>query len=421
MIARASVVIVSRGRPGPLALCLQALALQDHPSFEIILVADPAGMALPCDLPLKRVGFDRANISEARNLGIAQAAGDVIAFIDDDAVAEPGWLSGLSAPFANPQVIAATGWTRGTCGFRWQTQAARIDASGVARRITPEPQTRLLAPENGAPVSTLGTNCAFRATHLRAIGGFDPVFAYHLDESDVNLRMSVAFPKGLTAIVPMAQVIHMRAGSALRNAASVPVDLSLTGRSAAIFARRHDAPVPPDAALLGQNRKRLIRHMLDGRLDPQGVAPLMQTLKAGLAEGHAMALPPPPRPRDDRPPPFRPVPQGAPRGHLLLSGWHWQAIRLRERAALATAGGQIVTVILLSPTLLPHRLGLTEGGWFEQIGGLWGPSEPGDPAFTPWRLRDRLARESLLTINRRNPPALPASAAPGLSQGTELA
>ena len=50
---------------------------------------------------------------------------------DDDAVAEPTWLSRLSAPFANAKVVAATGFIRGRNGFSFQWQACEVDAQGI--------------------------------------------------------------------------------------------------------------------------------------------------------------------------------------------------------------------------------------------------------------------------------------------------
>lgn len=413
--APASVIVVSRGRPDHLTRCLTSLTLQDHPRFEIVLVADPAGLGQMPQLPIKRVAFDRANISDARNLGIAQAAGGIIAFIDDDSLAEPTWLSRLTAPFTMPDVIAATGWTRDRDGFRWQSRAARMSTSGfpVALNISGD-DTVLLAPEDGVPVSTLGTNCAFRADALREIGGFDPVFPYHLDESDVNMRMALARPDGLTAIVPTAQVIHARAGSPQRDQAAVPLDLSLMGRSAVLYARRHGGPAP-DGEILRRTRRRLIRHMLDGQLDPLHTGRIMATLQAGLAAGHEAPLPPAPAPRSDDPPGFAAIPAPV-RDHLVLAGWHWQAAALRARARAATKDGSIVTLILLTPSLLPHRIQLTEGGWFEQTGGLWGLSEPGDPVSALWRARDRLEREQKLAQSRRNPTVWSGVAGTSLSR-----
>ena len=395
-----SVIVVSRGRPDHLRLCLTALSLQYHPNFEIILVADPAGLGQRPDLAIKRVAFDMPNISQARNLGLAQAAGAVVAFIDDDSVAEPTWLSRLTAPFADPAVIAATGWTRDRDGFRWQSRTQRITPEGLPRDLPPDPAPRLLPPEAGEPVGTLGTNCAFRASALRQIGGFDALFAYHLDESDVNMRMATAFPQGLTAIIPDAQVIHVRAGSPRRNAAAAPLDLQMQGRSAAVFARRHGGD-PPGDPLLARMRRQMIRAMLDGQMDPQRLGPVLATLRNGLRDGQRLPLTDPPAPRSDQPATFRRT-QPHVGDSVVMGGWHWQADQLRVQAARILSQGQLPTIILLTPSFLPHRVKLAEQGWFEQTGGLWGPSEPGDSPVARWHMRNRLSREVNLVNSRRN-------------------
>jgi len=93
-----SVIVVSWQRPDALVLCLQSLVRQRlAPAYEIIVVADAAGLAAVASLPdaaqMKLVACDRPNISAARNLGVAVAAGQVVAFIDNDAQAEPRRLS----------------------------------------------------------------------------------------------------------------------------------------------------------------------------------------------------------------------------------------------------------------------------------------------------------------------------------------
>ncbi|MTH34542.1 glycosyltransferase [Paracoccus limosus] len=383
---RASVIVVSRHRRDSLERCLRTLEWQDHP-FELILVADPGALDLRPDLPIKRVGFDEANISAARNAGLAQAAGQVVLFIDDDALAEPGWVGALLAPFADPRVIAAAGFTRGPDGLNWQVRAERIDASGRSRPLPP--RAALLGPGGqGDPVSTLGTNCAFRRAALLAIGGFDPAFSYHLDESDVNRRLAAAHPQGLTAVVPGAEVIHGLAAGTSRAAPGVPHDLTAIGRSTAIFAARHGGSA---AWLREAQRRRLLRLMVAGRLDPLAVGPVLRTLDRGLAQAPAQ-VPCPPLWPEGAPPPWQELPR-RPAHLLFLAGWHWQAGPLRARAARAVAEGRLVTLLLLTPGILRHRLHLVAGGWWEQRGGLWGPSRPGDPALLPGSLRARIDRE----------------------------
>ncbi|MFT4014287.1 MAG: glycosyltransferase [Paracoccus sp. (in: a-proteobacteria)] len=381
---RPSVVVVSRRRPECLARCLAALARQSR-GLELVLVADPEAVGLRPDLPIKRVSFDQANISAARNAGLAQAAGDVVLFVDDDAIAGTEWVARMTAAFTDPRVIAATGFTRGPDGLNWQSRAERISASGRGYPITPEQAA--LEPEGGDPVSTIGTNCAFRRSALLAIGGFDPAFSYHLDESDVNRRMARVFPQGLTAILPRAQVIHGLAAGTSRAGTGVPHDLRAIGRSTAIFAARHGG----DASwIVEAQRRRLLRLMVAGRLDPLAVGRILRSLREGLAEGaghHAL-----PAPCAGVPPAYLELPP-APVAPLFLAGWHWRARPLRAAAARAVAQGGHVTLLLLTPTALPHRLKMAPGGWWEQRGGIWGPSQPGDSAFKLGAKRARIMRE----------------------------
>lgn len=367
---RLSIIILSRHRPRALALCLAALERQDHPDFELVLVADAAALDQRPDLNIKRIAFDQPNVSAGRNLGIAQASGQVIAFIDDDALAPPNWARRICAGFADPRVVAATGFTRGPDGLSWQARGERIAPSGESFAI-PVVQAVSLAPRDGCPVSTLGTNCAFRRDALLAIGGFDPAFRYFLDESDVNLRMAARFPDALTAIIPDTEVIHGIAEGPLRAAQGVPRSLTDIGRSAVIFAQRYRGNLPPVEM---EQRLRLVRHVLAGRLGPLGVGRLMTSLRQGMAEALRGSAPQMPMPMEAAEVDFlrlnaTPHDDGTP---MILAGWHWQAADLRARAAQAIADGRSACLLLLTPTILPHELTLTTGGWWEQRGGLWG-------------------------------------------------
>lgn len=390
MPVRLSIIVASRGRPQSLARCLTALTLQDHPQIEVILVADPAGLAVRPDLALKRVGFDRPNLAQARNLGLMQAAGEVVGFIDDDAVAEPGWAAALGAALADTRAIAATGATLGPDGIRWQARAEWLDADGP--RPLADHRARLWFPQNGGTLSTLGTNCAFRRGALLAVGGFDPAFAFHLDESDLNLRLAARFPQGPTAFVPGARVVHLAAAGTSRKHGA-PHDLTMIGRSEAIFARRHGASPGWPARLRSRQRARLLRAMLAGRLDPLHLRRVLASLDKGLAEAPACdKMPPWPDEMQVSPPEFTAIlPLGGHGGrHRVLFGWHWQRAELRARAARAVAQGDRVSLMLWSPGALPHREEFTNGGWWERKGGLWGAGRAGDP---PIIARPRARRE----------------------------
>lgn len=388
-----SVVVVSRGRPALLSRALMGLSQLQYETFELIVVADPQGIAAAKALPfakhLKCVTFDEANISAARNIGISHAAGDVVAFLDDDAVPEPQWLRFLTAPFARPDVAASGGFVRGRNGISFQWKARGVDRFGATVPIEVDPhQATVLTPPKGRAVKTEGTNMAIRHEVLHALGGFDPAFHYYLDETDLNLRIAQA--GHLTAIAPRAEVHHGFAENPLRRADRVPRDLFDIGASWAVFQRKH---VPQEAwdahwkALRAHERRRLVGHMADGGLEPRDVRRMMRRLDAGYTEG---ALRPlgraelPSHPAEA----FKPFPSQARRASVIRS----RPMRFAQDVARAeerVKNGEIVTVLSLSLTSMYHHIKFDPCGVWVQRGGLFGRSVRSEPLF---RLTTRARR-----------------------------
>jgi GT2 family glycosyltransferase len=405
----ASVIIVSRHRAAALMRCLTGLTQQDHPRFEVIVVADPAAAAAVRHLPVKQVSFDEANISAARNLGLSLAAAPVVAFIDDDAVPEPTWLSRLVAPFLDPQVVASTGYVIGRNGISFQWQASEVDSLGQDHPLAITGKTqRANTPQRA--VKTQGTNCAFRRDALLSIGGFDPAYRFYLDEADVNLRLA---PHGLTAIEPAAQVHHGFAASAHRRADRVPTSLHEIAASTAVFLRRHAPDADLNAEwqrLLSHQSARITAHRHARRITQAEADALLASLQSGWQDGMARILPklPPLSPATST---FSALPNTGPRGGLVLSGRNWQKSRLLRQASAAVAAGQIVTVICLSPTLRAHRVIFHPKGFWLQQGGLFGRSDRNTPRFRLIRFAARIAAESARLANIRptqHEPALTA-------------
>ncbi|WP_192931113.1 glycosyltransferase family 2 protein [Gemmobacter serpentinus] len=393
-----SVIVVSWQRPQDLRRCLTALSQQDHPALELIVVADPAACA-QTQAKMQAAGWaghilenPGGNISLARNLGLARAAGQVVAFIDDDAAAEPTWASRLIAPFAEASVVAATGFVRGRNGFSFQWRASELDHLGQDHPLEVTAPA-LLAARTDRAIKTQGTNCAFRAETLRAIGGFDPAYRFYLDEADVNMRL---VGRGLTAVIPDAQVHHGFAASDRRRADRVPLSLHEIGASSMVFLRRH-APerlwAQGTELLRADQRRRALRLMVEGRIEPRAVEQLLLTLEQGLAEGARRVLtdlPPLPAPQTG----FLPLPGTGPRPGRLIAGRIWQARKLEAQARSAVAEGAISTLIRLSPTSLRHHMRFHPDGWWQQTGGLFGPSQRNQPAFRWWRFAERIATEA---------------------------
>lgn len=394
-----SLIIVSRHRPECLARCLSAIAHLDHPNFEVILVADPDSLTIARGHPVKTVPFDASNISAARNAGIAVAAGEVVAFTDDDATPEPLWLWHLTAPFADPSVAAAGGFTLGWNGLSFEWQGGTVDRCLRTGALhVPSDQVSLHVGRPGLATEIKGVNCAYRRSVLAGLGGFDPALAYYLDETELNLRIAALGQS--TAYVPEARVHHRKAESPRRRADRTPLSLWDIGASAMITLRRHGASLGEIDRARTQlefwEGRKIAGLRRRGRIGTDEAARLRATLEQGVADGLARALPPL-APLGEAAHPFQPYPANTGRC-VILSGRPWQAARLANQAAGLAAAGHKVRLFLFSPTARYHQRRF-QGGYWLQSGGLFGKSLRSDRTFRFWRFSARLARESSLFLS----------------------
>ena len=389
MALSVSVIIVSHGRPDVLCVALTGAGQLDYPNFEIVVVADAAGeIAVKAhalaDL-IKIVPFETRDISAARNTGVAVAAGQIIAFIDDDAVPEPSWLTHLIAPFADAAVSAAGGFVIGRNGisFQWKARTVGPEAQTDALQLSGDaPQVFLGTP--ACAIKTEGTNMAVRHDVLVALGGFDPAFQFYLDETDLNARLGEASHR--TAIVPRARVHHGYVASGRRRIDRVPTDLSQIGASLAVYLRKHGGSLDVLEAERQAQRNRLLTHMVAGRLLPSDVAPMIAGFDRGCAEGMQrdfgqVVI-------DTLPAPFHKFGQ-LDRPVRFVVGRVWQKSRLLAKAARLVQAGERVAVIVLSPTALFHRVRFVEAGYWLWMGGQFGKADRTESLFQIWRLRSR--------------------------------
>ena len=96
-----SVVICTKDRPAALTECLASLARQTCPAREVIVVDASTAPAEPRGLPASTVRLRSApGLPRQRNLGARAASGDVVLFLDDDVVLEPGYLAAIARVYA---------------------------------------------------------------------------------------------------------------------------------------------------------------------------------------------------------------------------------------------------------------------------------------------------------------------------------
>jgi GT2 family glycosyltransferase len=173
----ASVVICTRDRPEDLHNALRAASRLAYKDCELIVVdnapSSDATERVVEDFPRARyVREPRRGLDAARNRGVREATGDIVAFTDDDAVVEPEWLGALLANFGDARVMCTTGLT---LPLELETEGQELFEEhcsfcrGFRRRIFDGQSDNPLAV--GAVGA--GANMAIRRDLLTLIGGFD--------------------------------------------------------------------------------------------------------------------------------------------------------------------------------------------------------------------------------------------------------
>ncbi len=121
-----SVVISTLDRCETLRKTLLSLSQQRYRDFEVIVVNGPSTDGTDQLLAQwhDRIKVGRcpvANLSVSRNIGIAMAAGDIVAFIDDDAIPHPCWIERIVDGYDRPDIGAVGGFVFDNTGFSFQT------------------------------------------------------------------------------------------------------------------------------------------------------------------------------------------------------------------------------------------------------------------------------------------------------------
>lgn len=238
-----SVVINTLNRANLLDDAIRGVLQLDYPAFELIVVNGPSTDKSEEVLQgwhgrIKHLRCDVPNLSVSRNVGIEAAAGDIVAFLDDDAVPHPLWLRYLARKFSDPAVGGVGGFTVDNTGVRWQVRKTVCDRFGEAYFPSDSYDERVLNwPGTPLYPSLLGTNSSFRMAALRDIGGFDHTFAYLLDETDVCLRLVDA---GWGVVYePAAMIFHQFAESHIRSKTNKPKTLYPSVVSKTYFINHH--------------------------------------------------------------------------------------------------------------------------------------------------------------------------------------
>jgi glycosyltransferase involved in cell wall biosynthesis len=184
-----SVVIATRNRPETLASTVQDLRDSGYPAFEIIIVdnapSDDATREMVtstsrADSRVRYLREDRKGVSWARNLGLAAASADIVAFLDDDLKVDPNWLHAIATAFTTADNVGCVSGM--ILPLEMETTAQHFIeeyggyCKGFERATYDMGANRPNHPlfPFAAGMFGSGANLAFRTAFFREIGGFDP-------------------------------------------------------------------------------------------------------------------------------------------------------------------------------------------------------------------------------------------------------
>ncbi len=174
-----SVVICTHNRPDALEACLAAVSAGPDGASEVVVVdsapEDDGGKRVAARWGARYVREDRPGVSRARNRGAFESGSEVVAYVDGDAVPEPGWLLPLLAEFVDPDVAAVAGRVlppepdmESLPIYSW----FGITDHGAGRRVFDRSAPRWFVQANFESV-LLGANMAVRRSAFAGWRGFD--------------------------------------------------------------------------------------------------------------------------------------------------------------------------------------------------------------------------------------------------------
>ena len=194
-----SVVVPTHNRAYLLRRCIESLLLQRvEQSFEILIVDDGSTDNTkeivdsfhegPAGIPVRYVHHQHGGMVATRLRGIEESSGELIAFMDDDAVASPNWLKELVIAAARPGV--------GIVGGRVQSQPGPNDQ--LVARIDSVGELRWSGFDVGGSTESIdfvpGGNMAVWRAALEHAGSFDPHYTGTAwrEETDLCVRLKRA-------------------------------------------------------------------------------------------------------------------------------------------------------------------------------------------------------------------------------------
>lgn len=234
-------------------------------------------------------------LSGARNTGVSAARADVVAFLDDDAIAEPDWLERLCEPYADDDVLGVGGWIEPA----WPVTRPRgfppeFDwVIGCSYRGL---------PARRAPVRNLiGANMSLKRHVFAQVGGFRTSMGrvgnrpLGCEETELCIRVHDRWPQAELVFEPRARVSHLVAperthwryfaSRCYAEGLSKAAVVAYVGRSSGLASERNYALVTLPAGILRGVRRGDVTGLADAIAIVGGLALTSTGYLVGTAMG----------------------------------------------------------------------------------------------------------------------------------------
>jgi len=234
------VCVYTEDRWAAIVECVSSVQHQTLPPREVVVVVDHnSELFSRCSSELSGAvvvpNAEQPGLAGARNTGVASSAGDIIAFLDDDARAEPDWLATLLPHYADPSVLGVGGGIAPDWGgarparlpreFDWVVGCSYVGLPADASQVR----------------NVIGANMSIRRAVFDSVGGFARGLGRvqsrpaGCEETELCIRAQARMQSGYFVYEPAA-VVHHRVGAERQTWAYFRSRCFAEGRSKAVVA-----------------------------------------------------------------------------------------------------------------------------------------------------------------------------------------
>jgi len=203
-----SVIVITKNNAATMERCIKSLLQQTYPkgNYDVVFVdghstdgTDETIMKYAKTNQIMKLHYeDHGTMGFARNLGIGNSKGEIVAFTDGDATVPEDWIEGIASRFSKGELVALGGLDK-------------LVSLGESDRII-DSWRRLGKAFGVKAIPCIKTvNFAMRRDALNICGGFDPKLS-HYDETELLARIYSKAKTDNIVYDPEIVVYHIRQG-----------------------------------------------------------------------------------------------------------------------------------------------------------------------------------------------------------------